>query len=431
MGKPIVYCVNCGQSLREDDFLRRLAWMVDNRPWCASCKPLPPESRRVATPSPGRRSSGQIPVPPSTPRRPLPAPRPTSRAPLIAGTLITAAVVATIAVLMPGSSAPTRAPAAPTSAAPDPAARAVEELERFAAGGGDPRAVLARAQAARPIVAATPHESRLKAVEDRARATLESALPAGDATDRYIAMIRELRERDVTFRRRAEAKNLIAATRRQAGARAGEIDRLEADYDRAFEDAARAAADTAAAEARALAAKGQTPEAVARLDDVPKAFADTPPVRNLASLREELLRVPAPVPEKPAAEGPAAVVLTAGAAKLKSGGGLAFKNGDYLGNWHADADAAEWMVAPPAAGRWNVELVYAASPTAGGTFVVTLGAAKLEWDVVPTGSFKTFKTVGLGAVPLRGEATTVLARGKGVRKDGLLNLREIRLTPAP
>ena len=48
-----------------------------------------------------------------------------------------------------------------------------------------------------------------------------------------------------------------------------------------------------------------------------------------------------------------------------------------------------------------------------------------------TGSFKAYKTVALGTVALPGGATTILARGKGTHKEGLLNLREIRLTPAP
>ena len=88
------------------------------------------------------------------------------------------------------------------------------------------------------------------------------------------------------------------------------------------------------------------------------------------------------------------------------------------------------MAAPPA-GRWKVELVYAADPAAGGTLVVTFGDARLEWDVVSTGGFRNYRTVPLGTVALTGGATTIQAKSRGARKDGLLNLRELRLTPAP
>jgi hypothetical protein len=425
MGKPIVYCVNCGSSLREDDFQRRQAWMLDNRPWCATCKPLPAEA--PVTPGrsvPSRRpSSGQVPA--ATPRRPLPVAAPRSKAPFLLGAVLGVLPLALLAVfLLNGSPAP-----APLPPVPDPSSEAkkttladaeMEDLERFAAEGGDPRAVLARALRLR----GSPHAKRLNAVEDRARASLETA-PTAEATDRYIAMIRELRERDVYFQRRGEAKNLIAATRRQAGARAAEIDQLEADYDRAFEEAARQAAAAAVADARALAAKGQVPEAIARLEDVAPVFADTEPVRKLSQVREELLREPAPPAAAPAE--PPSIVLRATVAKVRD---LSLKKDEYLGNWHTDGGAAEWMAAP-AAGRWKVDLVYAADSLAGGTLVVTLGASQLEWEVVSTGSFQAYRTVSLGTVAFPGGATKILARGKSTHKEGLLNLREIRLTPAP
>jgi hypothetical protein len=385
MGKPIVYCVNCGRSLREDDFLRRQAWMLDNRPWCATCKPLPAEA--PVTPGrafPARRpSSGQVPA--ATPRRPLPTSRPASKAPLLIGAAFAAAAAVVLAILMSGGGPP-----------PPPPARA----------------------AAKAVV-----EPEAKTGPERAK-TVEPA-PGVDATDRYIAMIRELSERDTTFRKRGEAKNLIAATRRQAGARAGELDRLEADYDRVFDEAARKAAETAAVEARALAAKGQTAEAIARLEDVAPAFAETEPVRKLSLVREELLRKPGPPAAAPAE--PPSIVLRATVAKVRD---LSLKKDEYLGNWHTDGGAAEWMAAP-AAGRWKVDLVYAADRLAGGTLVLTLGSVQLEWEVVSTGSFQAYRTVSLGTVEFPGGATRILARGKSTHKEGLLNLREIRLTQAP
>lgn len=385
MGRGIVYCGDCGTSLRETAFERGLAGWVQDVPYCSACRAPNPTPPTGAIKKVRRPSSGQL--PPATPRRPLPPAPARSKGPLLVGVSLAVAAVLLLAVLARNGPAP---------AAPAPASAPAPK----------------------------------KAVETSARAASPVDAPAGGSTDRYLGMIRELRGRDVDFRRRHEVKNLIEATRRQAGARAGELDRLDVEYDRAFEDAARKAADAAAAEARALAAKGKVEEALARLDELPDAFEGTAPVRGLAALREELSRAPAPAPAPPPAAGGTSIVLSAGAARLRSGGSLALKKNDYLGNWHTDGEAAEWLAAPPA-GRWKVELVYAADSTAGGTLVLTLGGATLEWGVVSTGSFTTFKTAELGAVSLPGGATPVLARGRGTRKDGLLNLRELRLTPLP
>ena len=35
----IMTCVECGADLREWDFLKRRARLVENRPYCAVCKP--------------------------------------------------------------------------------------------------------------------------------------------------------------------------------------------------------------------------------------------------------------------------------------------------------------------------------------------------------------------------------------------------------
>ncbi|HEV3026906.1 MAG TPA: hypothetical protein VG457_04995, partial [Planctomycetota bacterium] len=58
MGRQIVYCEGCGHNLREDDFEKSRARMIDNRPFCAECRPFRPGEGE-----PGRRtSSGRIPA---------------------------------------------------------------------------------------------------------------------------------------------------------------------------------------------------------------------------------------------------------------------------------------------------------------------------------------------------------------------------------
>jgi hypothetical protein len=39
MMMAIMTCVECGADLREWDFLRRRARLVENRPYCTVCKP--------------------------------------------------------------------------------------------------------------------------------------------------------------------------------------------------------------------------------------------------------------------------------------------------------------------------------------------------------------------------------------------------------
>ena len=70
MGKPIVYCVGCGNSLRENDFDEGGAINHDNRPYCENCKP-----KNLTTESPSK----QQPAPTSPPRKTSTARIPTQR----------------------------------------------------------------------------------------------------------------------------------------------------------------------------------------------------------------------------------------------------------------------------------------------------------------------------------------------------------------
>lgn len=82
MGKAIVYCQDCGLSLYEDDFERGKASRVDNRPYCAKCRPVQPPRPAPPPPAPNRRVSDRVPVlrPPATPRAFKP---PAPRSPLV------------------------------------------------------------------------------------------------------------------------------------------------------------------------------------------------------------------------------------------------------------------------------------------------------------------------------------------------------------
>ena len=44
MGRAIVYCGDCGRSLREDDFERGRAQTLDGQPYCSTCRAPVPEA---------------------------------------------------------------------------------------------------------------------------------------------------------------------------------------------------------------------------------------------------------------------------------------------------------------------------------------------------------------------------------------------------
>jgi hypothetical protein len=117
MGRPVVYCDKCGRMLREDDFDRGQAHLVENRSFCIQCRPL--ESRPVAplpppppaTPKPFKQvSSTRIPRAPSgeyrqVPHEPLlppPPPPDASRGPLVIGLVIAGIAVVVVGLMMMG-----------------------------------------------------------------------------------------------------------------------------------------------------------------------------------------------------------------------------------------------------------------------------------------------------------------------------------------
>ncbi len=63
MGKSIVYCSDCGNGLREDDFTRGKAGLLDQRPYCIQCRP----EAAGATPRPSRAATDRVPL--ATPQR--------------------------------------------------------------------------------------------------------------------------------------------------------------------------------------------------------------------------------------------------------------------------------------------------------------------------------------------------------------------------
>jgi hypothetical protein len=250
MGRPIVYCGLCGKSLKEDDFSKGRAHVVDNASYCVTCRIVPEPLQAPPRPAPLPTSTPKPmpppkPLPTSTPRQhsAAPPPPPASSSSTVVGVCVAIALaIVALAVLLLNSGSPPAPPPAPTPppplprrvpeapSVPDEAARsAIQTLEAFASGSADPDAVLERCQAARSTLRGTPYQSRLEAVEAR-------ALEARAARDRdrqisaLVDSVRRTRALDPQFARRQEIVTMLQGALPTAGARRAELEKLLAEY---------------------------------------------------------------------------------------------------------------------------------------------------------------------------------------------------------
>jgi alpha-L-fucosidase len=101
-----------------------------------------------------------------------------------------------------------------------------------------------------------------------------------------------------------------------------------------------------------------------------------------------------------------------------------------IGYWTNPQEYVEWFVQPKAAGRFNVELVYACAPGHGGEFVLALGDEKRAGKIESTGGWDAYKTMNVGAVQLPARKVSVTVKPGGNFQQALMNLKSVRLTPA-
>lgn len=253
MGKSIVYCDGCGRSLPQDEFDRGKAHFVEERPYCTGCKPLPespPSPPRTPPSLPKKIATSRISLsPPGTRRIPLPArpPRgPSRRSLALAAAGLLAAALGLVALALSGGSrrppapppreeAPARPPS--PSAREEAARRAVEELERLASSA-TPEEILLACDRARPAVEGTRHAPRLRQVEEDA---LRRRSERRADSDRFLAQIRTLIERDREFTRQSELEGMLAAGLRTWPDRRADFEAARAEYDRRRSEGARRA----------------------------------------------------------------------------------------------------------------------------------------------------------------------------------------------
>lgn len=372
MGRPIVYCGSCGKSLREEEFTKGRAHLLDNTPFCSTCRPLP--AAATAAPSASSSSStSRSSWTPATRRREASASGGQTSKTLAGGALLAAlAVVVAIGVTLHGGGTPSPAPrpADPTPAArvPEPARAAppraltpeeqslaaIRNLEAFASASADPEAILERCRETRAALTGSPHLSRVDAIESRAKEA-RTVL----TRDRQIAMtlegVQHLRDADPRFERREEVERLLRAAIAMAGPRKAEIEQVLEDYRRRCSDV--------------LARRTDPPS--------PPPPKETPP--------------PAPPEVRPAKPPPPAAPSRLGPYDLDDG---AIRN---------------WLVLGPFAARKDRQALYdhdllkteADHLPAAGQEVATRENRKVTWTPVTAAEgkvlFRTIESMGLGA----------------------------------
>lgn len=228
MGRQIVYCEGCGHNLREDDFEKGRARMIDNRPFCTDCRPYRPGEEQGKRKSSGKvpaqskkNSTGSIPVI-GTPRRGTnspPSPAKSNPLPMIAGVGGVILLALVIAVTQ-GSS---RKPVVETVTAPPVAPPVVRRTEP-------------------PAPPPPPPPVRVTPPPPAAPTGPLVAPTASEKLDAFLGQIRTLIQSDPRFERSAEILNMFSAAEKSAGARSTEVARLRAEYLATLDEPTRRAA---------------------------------------------------------------------------------------------------------------------------------------------------------------------------------------------
>lgn len=240
MGRQIVYCEGCGNSLREDDFERGRARTIDNRPYCTECRPF----KEGAEPAPRRSSSGKVPAQPPpanrktstghipilpAPRRPAAAPSKGSNPlPVLAGVGGVAFLLLLIAVTQGGTR---RAP--PPEPAPPPPL--VEIPVPRPPAGPVPLPPPPQRDPPPPPVRRDPPPP------EKPSGPLV-APSAAEKFEAFLTQIKQMIRDDVRKERTDEILNMFTAAEKTAGPRGPEVAKLRSEYLQTIDDPARRAA---------------------------------------------------------------------------------------------------------------------------------------------------------------------------------------------
>jgi hypothetical protein len=243
MGREIVYCEGCGNSLREADFERGRARTLDNKPYCTTCKPYlegeegpppkrPSSGRIAAQPAPRKNPTGSVPVVPGA-RRPGPAaPKAQSNPlPIIAGV----GGVLLLLVIVAVSQGTTRRP--PATEPPAPAPAPIEIPAPRPSADAPPRDPPPRDPLPPPPRREPPPVSPSTKTSDPLVAP-----SAAEKLEAFLAQIRQRIQEDQRKERAEEILRMCAVAAKIAGPRLSEVEKLKADYIATLDEPARLAA---------------------------------------------------------------------------------------------------------------------------------------------------------------------------------------------
>jgi alpha-L-fucosidase len=166
--------------------------------------------------------------------------------------------------------------------------------------------------------------------------------------------------------------------------------------------------------------------------DVPAYAPD--PIASVVVLEIE----GAPDVEQPSPIGQAAdgtITLQASEADLH-GTSIRYEKGDErdnIGYWDNKGDWVSWDFDLKTPGRYEVEIALACpDDQAGSKFTVSVGKEKASGQVEATGDWGNFTTrkIGVLNMPKAGKQTLAV-RANSMAKEAVMNLKSIKLTPAP
>jgi hypothetical protein len=137
-----------------------------------------------------------------------------------------------------------------------------------------------------------------------------------------------------------------------------------------------------------------------------------------------------PTPQKITQDKSGLIVLPARHCTI-SGTALAFMpEWDALGFWRA-GESASWDVEVAKPGTYDVTMEWSVDQkNAGNGFVMQAGDSKIEGKVPTTGRWDVYKIKHIGKIELAAGQQKVVFRADGDFKTALMDLRELRLTPA-
>jgi alpha-L-fucosidase len=103
-----------------------------------------------------------------------------------------------------------------------------------------------------------------------------------------------------------------------------------------------------------------------------------------------------------------------------------------IGFWTSDKDSVSWDIRVPKAGKYEVELEYSCEAASAGSEVkVEVGASSLSMKVENTGKWSEFLKKKAGTIDVAAGNSQVRVVPVKMARDAVMNLRSVRLKPAP